>query len=136
MNSLYFVMLRWLLLSSLTVGSFMSSAAPPNSQVGMSLLGSHWLNLKVPEPARPLQNLPVHLRADKRLKVFDDITFFGNLLQSHMNRKTNCPLCEFKVQTRPRAIIGGQTVVSNHYPLCSNMYSGFTPNFEVIILCL
>ncbi|KAI7743151.1 hypothetical protein M8C21_003183, partial [Ambrosia artemisiifolia] len=35
-----------------------------------------------------------------------------------------------KVPARPQAIIGGQTTVSNHYPLWHNMYSGFTPNFE------
>ncbi|MFS7945756.1 hypothetical protein Hanom_Chr06g00527901 [Helianthus anomalus] len=71
MNSLYFVMLRWLLLSSPTVGSFMSSAAPPNSQVGKSLLGSHWLNLKVPEPAQALQNLSVHRRADISMEAMN-----------------------------------------------------------------
>ncbi|KAM0062556.1 putative transcription factor AP2-EREBP family [Helianthus debilis subsp. tardiflorus] len=37
------------------LGSRSVSSAP----VGTSLLGSHWLNLKVPEPAQALQNLPV-----------------------------------------------------------------------------
>ncbi|KAL9997054.1 putative transcription factor MADS-type1 family [Helianthus debilis subsp. tardiflorus] len=42
-----------------------------DSQVGMSLLGSHWLNLKVPEPAQALQNLPVHLRADISMEAMN-----------------------------------------------------------------
>ncbi|XP_076911031.1 floral homeotic protein APETALA 2-like [Bidens hawaiensis] len=41
-----------------------------------------------------------------------------------------------KVQGRPQGSIGGQTVVSDRYPVWANMYSSFATNFEVIILRL
>ncbi|KAJ0866537.1 putative transcription factor AP2-EREBP family [Helianthus annuus] len=37
----------------------LGSRSVSSATVGKSLLGSHWLNLKVPEPAQALQNLPV-----------------------------------------------------------------------------
>ncbi|KAK1419608.1 hypothetical protein QVD17_28822 [Tagetes erecta] len=38
-----------------------------------------------------------------------------------------------KVQGHPHASTGGQTTVSNRYPLWPDMYSGFTPNFQEVV---
>ncbi|KAL8242235.1 hypothetical protein R6Q59_012537 [Mikania micrantha] len=44
----------------------LDSRSLSSSQLATSLFGSHWLNLKVPEPAPVLQNLPVPVKKSRR----------------------------------------------------------------------